>query len=114
MKDNKNILKGIALVSHLGISILVPIFLCVYIGGRLDHRLSKEYYTIIFLALGIITAFRNAYFLTKGFYVKDKAKEDARLNHMHDFEIVNRSDKDKTRVDAENEFALWKELKKKE
>lgn len=82
MSPNKIFFKGLALISQIGISMLVPIFLCIYLGIKLDAWLQTEYIMLIFLVLGIGAAFRNVYHLTKSFYAKDKAREDEVLKHM--------------------------------
>ncbi|MDF2587305.1 MAG: hypothetical protein K0S41_1146 [Anaerocolumna sp.] len=72
----KKIMEGIAMITQLGITIMAPIFLCVYIGLKIDQWQSTSYWFLIFLFLGFITAFRNAYYLTKRFYSGEKRKED--------------------------------------
>ena len=43
--------------------VIVTIFLGLFIGKILDSVLSTNFLTIIFLVLGVIAAFRNAYIL---------------------------------------------------
>lgn len=68
----KEIGKALALITQLGITMAVPIFLCLILGSFLD----KVFHTgnilmIIFIILGICAGFRSIYVMTKGFY-KDK------------------------------------------
>lgn len=84
MKPEKNVLKGIVMISQVGFSAIVPIFLCVFVGKKLDAWLGAEYWTVIWLILGILAAFRNIYVMTKQFYAKDKMKEDAELKYLSD------------------------------
>lgn len=84
MKTNKNILKGLVMISQIGISMMVPIFMCVFIGIQLDKWLSTNFLMIVFMIIGILAAFRNIYQLTKTYFIKDKEKEDAELKYFED------------------------------
>ncbi len=82
MKNNSDIKKGIIMITQIGITMLVPIFLCIFIGYQLDHYFQTGGWFFVFLILGILSAFRNVYVLTKQFYAKDKAREDAELKYL--------------------------------
>ena len=84
MKPDKSVLKGIVMITQIGISMLVPIFLCLFVGRFLDNKLGTNYIAVIGIILGILAAFRNVFIMTKQFYAKDKAKEDAKLKYMED------------------------------
>lgn len=84
MKNNKNVMKGLAMVTQIGISMMTPILLCIFIGYQLDKHFQTKYWFIVFMVLGILSAFRNVYYMTKQFYAKDKAREDAELKYMED------------------------------
>ena len=80
-KKNK-IVRSFMMVSQIGISMLVPIFLCLFFGIKLNDWFSSVYFVPIFLFLGIGAAFRNVYYLTKSFYAKDKKREDEELAYI--------------------------------
>lgn len=101
MKIDKNIFRSLALINQIGISMLVPIFLSIYVGNQLDKWMNANYFTIVFLILGILAAFRNVYHLTKGFYKNDKRKENNINHNCYDTNQNNISDK------AEDEFKKW-------
>lgn len=82
MKTDRTVWKSLALVTQIGISMLTPIFLCVFIGYQLDKHVQRKIWLIIFLVLGILAAFRNVYYITKQFYAKDKAREDEQLEYI--------------------------------
>lgn len=84
MKPEKNVLKGIVMITQIGISMIVPIFLCLFAGRWIDQKFQVNYWTIIGIVLGIAAAVRNIYIMTKQFYAKDKAKEDLELKYMND------------------------------
>ncbi len=64
MKYKKSVFKTLALITQLGISMIVPIFFCVYVGSYLDNRF--HWHTFIpLMVLGILAGFRNCYILVK-------------------------------------------------
>lgn len=83
-KEGKKIARAVAMITQIGISVLVPVFLCVYAGVWLDRKFDTGFWTIALMILGILAAFRNIYLLTRSFYAKDKAKEDAELNYLEE------------------------------
>lgn len=102
MKIDKNIFRSLALINQIGISMLVPIFLSIYIGNKLDQWFSTSYLTIVFLFLGILAAFRNVYHLTKSFYKNDKSKEAKTPSANH--HLAGSSKKDEK---IEEAFQKW-------
>ena len=82
MKKKSKIIRSLMMVSQIGISMLVPIFLCLFFGVKLNEWFSSIYFVPIFLFLGMGAAFRNVYYLTKGFYAKDQKKENEKLAYI--------------------------------
>lgn len=64
MKQKKSVYTTFALISQLGISMIVPIFLCTFIGMKLDERFGWAT-TIPMILIGILAGSRNAYVLVK-------------------------------------------------
>lgn len=65
MKNKNKILQNLALVSQIGISMFVPIFICIFIGKFLDEKLGTgAIFLAIFTILGIISAFMSLYKIT--------------------------------------------------
>ncbi|MBR2408022.1 MAG: AtpZ/AtpI family protein [Lachnospiraceae bacterium] len=79
---NSKVIKALMLVTQLGVSMMVPIFLCVLAGSFIDKKAGTGFFLPLFLFLGIAAAFRNVYYLLKPFYAKDKAREDAELAYI--------------------------------
>lgn len=64
MKFNKEVMQNLAMITQLGISMLAPVVLCVFIGYWLDNRYGLS--TVIpMLILGIAAGVRNCYLLLK-------------------------------------------------
>ena len=66
------------LISHLGLTVMVPIFMCVIAGIFIDKRFGTS--TLVWLLfLGIAVGMRNAYILLKGVLdenVKEREKAE--------------------------------------
>lgn len=55
-------MKNFALISQLAISLITPIFVGLWIGGKIDKILKLNgVFTLILIILGIISGFLNAY-----------------------------------------------------
>lgn len=66
--DHKKIVKGIALISQIGISMIAPMVVCGIAGYLLDENFDTSFWFIVFILLGIAAGFRNVYLLIKKFY----------------------------------------------
>ena len=64
MKNYNQIGRSLAMITQLGISILAPVVLCVFIGDWLDRRFGWSV-TAVLLILGILAGARNAWVLMK-------------------------------------------------
>lgn len=66
-KDKKNIASTYSLILGLGINMIVIIFGCFFLGRYIDKLFSTEpIFMIIFLILGVLSAFRNLYVMSMG------------------------------------------------
>ena len=74
MKYNKSVYQSLALIMQFGINMLVPIFICVFIGIFLDKKLHTNFIVIILFFLGAMAGFRNIFIMSKSIY--DKGKDD--------------------------------------
>lgn len=74
MKYKKEVYQSLALITQLGISMIVPIFLCSFLGVFLERKISFPF-TVLFFILGALAGFRNVHVLVKNFYKKEKDAE---------------------------------------
>lgn len=70
MENNKNnytgIAKALSIFFQLGISVVITILICIFIGKYLDNKFSSgNIWTLVFLVLGICAAIRNMYYILK-------------------------------------------------
>lgn len=72
-KNYGDALKNLALITQVGLSMITPILLGVYIGQFMDKKVgTKGVFSIIFIILGAGGGFINLFKLTGG--LKDKRK----------------------------------------
>lgn len=64
MKHKKSVVATLSLISQLGISMIVPVFLCIFVGIKLEEKFDIAL-TIPFIILGILAGIRNVYALVK-------------------------------------------------
>lgn len=64
-KERQSTLRMLTLISQFGINMLVPIFLCFFIGYYLDKKLGTSYLMIIFFFIGALAGFRNIYIFAR-------------------------------------------------
>lgn len=76
MKKNDNdrsALKNLALISQIGISMITPILLGLFIGGWIDKKAGTNgIFAIILMLLGVGGAFMNLFNITNAFKGKRK------------------------------------------
>lgn len=62
MRYKKSVFRTFALITQVGISMLTPIFLCVFLGSFLRNHYELPVFLPL-LMLGILAGLRNAYVL---------------------------------------------------
>lgn len=71
MKFQKDVFRNIAMITQIGISMLAPIVLCVFIGTQLDAHFG--WHTVLpLLLLGILAGCRNCWMLLKNLIPGDE------------------------------------------
>lgn len=83
-KDTRMVVYGISLITQIGISMMVPIFIWIVIGIFIQNKTGIEICVPLAILLGVITAFRNVYIMTRKMYAKDMDRENKELKYMED------------------------------
>ncbi len=76
MGFNKNVYQILALFTQFTINMLVPIFLCSFIGYFVDQKLNTNVFFIVLFFVGAIAGFRNVYILAKKMYSKNEEENN--------------------------------------
>lgn len=94
---NRDVSKALALFTQVSISMLVPVFICFFVGRAIDRLLGiNGIFLIIFTVIGILAGFRSVYMLVRSFF-KDKD------TYVDINKIKSEMTKDKENIKNENE-----------
>lgn len=87
-KDNRKVYQSLALVTQFSINMLVPIFLCLFLGIFIDRKLGTGFFAVILFFVGALAGFRNVYIFARTIYDdKDNKKSkdgDDNEDNRHD------------------------------
>ena len=88
IKYKKSVFRSLALISQLGITMISPILLCVFVDYKVD-KLTKNHYGVLFgIILGVITGANMVYKLVKA--TLDRELEDEKMEKQNkNIEKVN-------------------------
>lgn len=75
MKDNKRVIRALSMISQVGISMLVPIFLCCMLGMFLEEKLGWPAFIPMFI-LGALAGMRNVYLMIIAVDKEDDKKKN--------------------------------------
>ncbi len=90
-EKERRIFRCLTMISQIAISMMVPIFLCAWIGWWLNRQFHTQVWFLIMIFIGIGAAFRNMYILTSSFYSEDMRKEHERLKYIQDLKECGRN-----------------------
>ncbi|HAV00941.1 MAG TPA: F0F1-ATPase subunit [Lachnospiraceae bacterium] len=65
VKYRKEVYRSLTLILQFGINMLVPIFMCCFLGWFLDRRLNTSFIFVIMFFIGAVAGGRNVYIMAK-------------------------------------------------
>ncbi len=65
MKISNSVIQSLTTLTQFTLNMLVPIFLCSFLGIYIDKKAGTSYWMIILFFVGAIAGFRNIYVLAK-------------------------------------------------
>lgn len=68
MSSNKDNFKILTFISQFAINMLVPIFLCSFVGYYIDERVGTNVFFIVLFFVGAIAGGRNVFLLARKTY----------------------------------------------
>lgn len=77
MQYKKSVFRSLAMVTQLGLCIMTPVFLCVFVGYQIDSRLGTGW-MIPLLVLGVLAGGRSAWVMMTR-VLEAERREDERL-----------------------------------
>lgn len=73
MKYNRNVYQALMMITQFGINMLVPIFICTFLGMFLDRKLESSVFTVILFFVGALAGFTNVFRFAKRIYEQPTA-----------------------------------------
>lgn len=74
-RERQTTLRMLTLITQFGINMLVPVFLCFFVGYYLDKKIGTSYLMIIFFFIGALAGFRNIYIFARRMIKDDEEKD---------------------------------------
>jgi F0F1-type ATP synthase assembly protein I len=71
-KYKGSVYQSLAVITQFGINMLVPIFLCSFVGFFIDRKFGTGFWFVLLFFVGALAGFRNIYILAKKIYEGDK------------------------------------------
>lgn len=75
MKYGKSVYHAMTMVTQFGINMLVPIFLCSFIGIFLDKKFGTSFFMVVLFFVGALAGFRNVFVFAKRIYSMKNEKD---------------------------------------
>lgn len=76
MHYKRSVFRSLAMVTQLGLSVVTPIFLCVFAGYQMDARWGTKS-IVPLLLLGVLAGGRNAWLLAKRTLLAEQQEDEA-------------------------------------
>ncbi|MCM1103648.1 MAG: AtpZ/AtpI family protein [Clostridium sp.] len=73
-RNDGRVLEALALVMQFGIHMIVPIFMCLFLGLWIDRKAGTSYWVIILFFMGALAGFTNIYKLARKIYGRDSGR----------------------------------------
>lgn len=68
MNYNRNVYHALTMISQFGINMLVPIFICTFIGMAIDKKCGTSFWIVIFFFVGAMAGGRNVFLFARKIY----------------------------------------------
>ena len=68
VKYNKNVYQALTMITQFGINMLVPIFICSFVGIFLDWKFGTSFWMVTLFFVGALAGFTNVFRFAKRIY----------------------------------------------
>lgn len=95
VKFNRKVYQALTMIGQFGINMLVPVFLCSFLGIFLDEKLGTNFLVIVLFFAGAVAGGYNVYRFARGIFAgeseqsaylhesrKSRGNVDERKNHQ--------------------------------
>ena len=77
-KDNRSVRESLVLIMQFGINMIVPIFICTWLGVWLSDKTGYGILTVLLFAAGAAAGIQNCYRITKRMIAREQTKKGSR------------------------------------
>lgn len=74
LKFNRSVYQSLTMIGQFGINMLVPVFICSFLGIFLDKKLGTSYLVIILFFVGAAAGATNVYRFAKKIFKKQSGE----------------------------------------
>ena len=68
MKFNRKVYQALTMIGQFGINMLVPVFICSFLGMFLDQKLGTNFLVVVLFFVGAVAGGYNVYRFARGIY----------------------------------------------
>ena len=68
MKYHKTVYQALMMITQFGVNMLVPIFLCSFVGMFLDRKLGTNVWMVAFFLVGALAGFNKVFRVARRIY----------------------------------------------
>ncbi len=68
MKFNRSVYQALSMIGQFGINMLVPVFVCSFLGMGLDRKLGTDFLIVIFFFIGALAGGWNVFRFARRIY----------------------------------------------
>ena len=79
MKFDRSVYQALTMIGQFGINMLVPVFICSFLGIYLDRRLETDFLVVVFFFVGALAGGWNVFRFARRIYMSD-AEQSAYLH----------------------------------
>lgn len=79
MKFDRSVYQALSMIGQFGINMLVPVFICSFLGMFLDCRLETDFLVVVFFFVGALAGGWNVFRFARRIYMSD-AEQSAYLH----------------------------------
>lgn len=65
MKYDKSVIRALSMITQFSINMLVPVFVCAFLGIFIDRMAGTSFWVVILFFAGALAGFRNIYIFAK-------------------------------------------------
>lgn len=99
MKFNRSVYQALSMIGQFGINMLVPVFVCSFLGMFLDNKLGTNFLVVILFFVGAVAGGYNVYRFSRQIFARESEQSaylhKSRRNRRDKSEMEGKDHRDK-------------------